>query len=72
MSFGIVITLCYIRGMEGIKHIQYLNDAQERYINLIQGTTQIKKNKRINKSQATGKIIDWAIKSGFNVEDIIK
>jgi len=58
--------------MEGIKHIQRLDEAQDRFINLIQGTIQIKKNIRINKSQATGKIIDWAIKSGFNVEDIIK
>jgi len=58
--------------MEGIKHIQRLDEAQDRFVGLIQGTILSKKNIRINKSQATGKIIDWAIKSGFNVEDIIK
>lgn len=58
--------------MEGIKHTQYFNTDQNRFIDKVQGTSLIDKGVRINKSQATAKIIDWAIKSGVKIEEIIK
>lgn len=58
--------------MEGIKVNTYLNTNQDKFVNQIQGTFQVKRGFRINKSDAIARLIDWAIKNDLKIEDIIQ